>query len=70
MKRKEFIKNTLLGVALPTFLNGISLKALAGTPLMHALSNYMNDDKVLVLVQLAGGNDGINTVIPFDQLSA
>ncbi|MBS1626738.1 MAG: DUF1501 domain-containing protein [Bacteroidetes bacterium] len=67
MKRRDFLKNTALSVALPTFLNGISLKALAGTPLMSALSNYMHDDKVLVLIQLAGGNDGLNTVIPFDQ---
>ncbi len=70
MKRKEFIKNTLLGITLPTFLNGISLKALAGSPFMHSLSNYMSDDKVLVLVQLAGGNDGLNTVIPLDQFNA
>lgn len=70
MKRKDFLRNTALGVVLPSFLNGISLKALAGTPVMHALSRYMNDDRVLVIIQLAGGNDGINTVIPFDQYSA
>ena len=70
MKRKDFLKNTIAGVMLPAFLNGISLRALAGTPAMHALSRYMNDDRVLVLVQLAGGNDGLNTVIPLDQYSA
>jgi len=69
MKRRAFIKNTLAGVVLPSFINGIPLKALAGTPLMSALSNYMDDDRVLVLIQLAGGNDGLNTVIPFDQYS-
>ena len=70
MKRKEFIKNSFAGLVLPAFLNGISLKALAGTPLLHSLCRYMNDDRVLVLVQLAGGNDGINTVIPADQYAA
>ncbi len=69
MKRRSFIKNTVAGVAIPAFFNGIPLKALAGAPFMHALSRYMNDDRVLVLVQLAGGNDGINTVIPLDQYS-
>ena len=29
-----------------------------------------DSDKVLVLVQLVGGNDGLNTLIPLDQLSA
>jgi uncharacterized protein (DUF1501 family) len=70
MKRKDFIKNAALGVVLPSFLNGISLKALAGSPFMHALSSYMSNDRVLVIIQLAGGNDGINTIIPFDQYSA
>ena len=70
MKRKDFLKNTIAGVVLPAFINGISLRALAGSPAAHALSRYMNDDRVVVLVQLAGGNDGLNTVIPLDQYSA
>lgn len=69
MKRRDFIRNTLAGVVLPSFLNGISLKALAGTPMLHALSGYMHDDRVLVLIQLSGGNDGLNMVIPLDQYS-
>jgi len=69
MKRKDFLKNTITGVVLPSFINGISLRALAGSPTAHALSRYMNDDRVVVLVQLAGGNDGLNTVIPLDQYS-
>lgn len=52
---------------MPSFLNGISLKALAGTPMLHALSSYMHEDRVLVLIQLSGGNDGLNMVIPIDQ---
>ena len=53
MKRRDFLKNTIAGVVLPSFLQGISLKALAGTPFVHALHPYMNDNKVLVLIQLA-----------------
>ncbi|MEP6749918.1 MAG: DUF1501 domain-containing protein [Bacteroidota bacterium] len=70
MKRRKFLQQTITGVILPSFLGGIPLKALAGTPLVHSLRNYMSEDRVLVLIQLAGGNDGLNTVIPFDQYSA
>lgn len=69
MKRRKFLRDTITGVVLPAFLQGISLKALAGTPFMQASHAGLNDDRVLVLIQLAGGNDGINTVIPFDQYS-
>jgi uncharacterized protein (DUF1501 family) len=69
MKRRKFLRDTITGVVLPSFLQGVSLKALAGTPFMHARHASLNDDRVLVLIQLAGGNDGINTVIPFDQYS-
>ncbi|MBS1563930.1 MAG: hypothetical protein JST39_06050, partial [Bacteroidetes bacterium] len=67
MKRKDFLRNTIAGVVLPGFINGLSLRAFAGSATAHALSRYMNDDRVVVLVQLAGGNDGLNTVIPLDQ---
>ncbi len=70
MKRKDFIKRSLSGLVLPAFFNGISLRTLAGAPMMHALRRYWNDDRVLVLLQFAGGNDGINTVIPADQYAS
>ena len=38
---------------------------------MHALlANATDTDHVLVIVQLAGGNDGLNMVIPRDNYSA
>jgi len=51
-------------MALPMLLNGIPLKAFDG-PILHDLFNVETEtDRVLVLVQLSGGNDGLNTVIP------
>jgi len=61
--RRDFIKQGLIpvfaGSAVPSvFANGLAATA-ADSP--HAPPS----DRVLVLVQLAGGNDGLNTVIPF-----
>ena len=61
--RRDFIKQGLLpvfaGSAVPSvFANGVAAAA-AASP------NAAPSDRVLVLVQLAGGNDGLNTVIPF-----
>lgn len=70
MKRKEFLRNTVPAVVLPAFLNGFTLKAFGSSALLEALgATASNNDHVLVLIQLSGGNDGLNTVIPLDQYS-
>src|ERR1700687_763791 len=61
--RRDFIKQGLIpvfaGSAVPSvFANGVAAAA-ADSP------NAAPSDRILVLVQLAGGNDGLNTVIPF-----
>ncbi|MDX1906423.1 MAG: DUF1501 domain-containing protein [Bacteroidia bacterium] len=68
MKRRHFIQYTAAGVALPTLLNGFSLRALASSPLAGGLEAASADnDHVLVLIQMGGGNDGLNTIVPIDQ---
>ena len=67
MKRRDFIKTAPVAI-LPAFLSGLSVKAFGASPLMAALS-AANNDHVLVLIQLVGGNDGLNTVIPLDEYS-
>jgi uncharacterized protein (DUF1501 family) len=69
MKRRDFLKNTVpVGIMLPTLINGFSIKAFGATsPLLNSLLLPVTEtDHVLVLVQLTGGNDGINTVIPLE----
>ena len=69
MKRRDFIKSSLpVGAILPSLINGFALKAFGlNSSLMNSLLNPVTDtDHVLVLIQLSGGNDGINTVIPLE----
>ena len=72
MKRRDFLKSSIpASVILPNLLNGFSIKAFAeDSPLVQALMMPSTDnDHVLVLIQLNGGNDGINTVIPIEYYS-
>lgn len=57
---------TLSSFATPFLFNGLSMKAIA-TDLFSVKTS--SADKVLVIIRLSGGNDGLNTVIPLDQYS-
>ncbi len=64
MKRRKFIKSTGTALAVPMLLNGMKVK---GMPKSSLFSNMDETDKILVLVRLNGGNDGLNMIIPRDQ---
>jgi uncharacterized protein (DUF1501 family) len=68
MKRRNFINTLVPAVFMPSLINGLSVQAFAHTPALAGLSQLQTQtDKVLVLIQLNGGNDGLHTVIPLDQ---
>ncbi len=69
MKRRDFLGKSILAGISPVFIDGWSVKAMAENPLVQFLNKAGNDDRVFVLIQLNGGNDGLNTVIPIDQYS-
>ena len=71
MKRRDFLKTAVPGAIMPAVLNGFSLKAFSeDSPLHQLLGTSTETDHVLVIVQLAGGNDGLNMVLPRDNYSA
>jgi uncharacterized protein (DUF1501 family) len=66
MKRRQFLQNGSL-MSLPVLLGGLEVSAISKSSLFSLVNN--GDDKVLVLIQMNGGNDGLNMVIPLDQYS-
>ena len=65
MKRRNFVKSLALASAgTPILLNGLKFQSI-GKKLFDVQTNY--EDRVLVIIRLNGGNDGLNTVIPRDQ---
>jgi len=70
MKRRDFLRTTVPATVLPAVLGGYSIKAFAeGSGLSTMFGLGTDTDHVLVLVQLTGGNDGLNMVIPLDVYS-
>ena len=68
MKRRDFLHNLSHLGAASLFASDLAF----GSNLYNSnsyLSNTLSSGKVLVLVKLNGGNDGLNTVIPLDQMS-
>jgi len=66
MKRRTFFKYTIPSIVAPVFIGGFNLRAFAASPLVQAFNDSSTAGNVLVLIQLAGGNDGLNMVIPVD----
>ncbi|MDQ2868332.1 MAG: DUF1501 domain-containing protein [Verrucomicrobiota bacterium] len=67
--RRQFLRTSALGAAaawtLPVFLEKtfFTLNALAADSLTQTVTG--KDGTILVVLQFAGGNDGLNTVVPF-----
>lgn len=62
--RRQFLRGMALsGAAVSLGLNGRTVSASMANPMMRALAGSASD-RILVVIQLAGGNDGLNMVVP------
>lgn len=71
MKRRDFISAASALMA-PVILDGFGIKSFAkSSALVQSLkqTSALNGDRVLVIIYLGGGNDGLNTVIPLEHYS-
>lgn len=62
MRRRHFIKNSSLGLGVVSTLNVDKMSLSAFQPALYSGEN----DNIVVVVQLFGGNDGLNTITPFE----
>lgn len=64
MKRRDFIKK-VSWATVPFTIGGIPLKLMAENPLTR-MARQSTNDRVLVILQMHGGNDGLNCLIPVE----
>ena len=61
--RRTFLRNVGIAGSMSMMLGKLPVTAMAESPLGKALLNN-EGDRILVLIRLKGGNDGLNTIIP------
>ncbi|MFK7969017.1 MAG: DUF1501 domain-containing protein [Bacteroidia bacterium] len=69
MKRRDFLRLTGTLASAPLWLNAIPVQGFQSSKLLTALSCDDVQNRALVIIQMRGGNDGLNMVIPVDAYS-
>lgn len=64
MKRRNFIKKLGFAAGAPIAFHGVPLQLMAEESEFRRMAAQSHNDKVLIILQMHGGNDGLNTVIP------
>ena len=70
MERRKFIKTTALAATAPILFNKIPVLAssqIDSSNLNTLATAAQKCGKILVIIQMNGGNDGLNTIFPLDK---
>lgn len=67
MKRRNFLKKLPILAGAPFVLNGISFGQMSAYPQLKEIARRSANNRAMVIIQLHGGNDGLNAVIPISQ---
>ena len=67
MRRRGFLRKLPLVAGSSFMLNNMPFSAMSKSAPLYRLAASSDNDRVLILIQLHGGNDGLNTLIPVDQ---
>jgi uncharacterized protein (DUF1501 family) len=65
MRRGQFLLGSVSGLAVVANTQHVFARALAGTPALQEPHGDDLGDRILVLVNLQGGNDGLNCIVPY-----
>ena len=67
--RREFLQNGMsfvaMGIGMPALFMEAAHASTTRALTSSAGAHYLASDKILVLVEFSGGNDGLNTVVPY-----
>ena len=64
MKRRNFLRQVGFAAGAPIAFQGIPIKLMGAHEEVQRLAQQSTNDRVLIILQMHGGNDGLNTVIP------
>jgi uncharacterized protein (DUF1501 family) len=67
--RRDFMKKSAGAAGASLVLPVLNRHAMGTTIVRQLAENQVGDGKVLVIIELGGGNDGLNTIVPLKQYS-
>ncbi len=65
--RRDFLKKLPLAMSIPFAIAGIPIRVMGDNSLSRLAKASSDNPRVLVILQMAGGNDGLNNLVPVDE---